>query len=129
MDKFLKTYHGYIFDDWGTECSDDFKSFARKFKNYLTKNLPSTCNIKKHSCNHYDLSGFVEQDGHYIYYSYSWNRYSPVDVRDDGCMRGVLVRFAANDNDWRGEMNHFTSLANLPETIKVMLTGATRKTA
>ena len=129
MDAFLKTYQDHQFDDWGSVCSDDFKNFSRKFKNYLVRNLPAGCEVLKHRCNHYDLSGFVKHHGNYIYYRYSWNRFSPVDIYADGCRDGVLIRFAADDNDWRGEYNRFTSLMDMPDAIEEMLIEREEKTA
>lgn len=120
MDKFLREYNGHVFEDYHTSCSDDFKSFAKKFKNYLKRNLPD-CEITGHGCNHYDLSGFLKKDGMYIYYSYSWDRFSPVDVNEDcNCMQSVLVRYAANEKDYHGEFNQFTSLTKIPEKINEM---------
>lgn len=119
MDKFLKEYHGHQFDDWGAYCSDDFKSFARKFKNYLKRN---GVNVVEHSCNHYDLSGFAEENGVYVYYSWSWMRYNPVNIYGEGCMDdGVLVRYAKDTRDFTGEHNNFCSIAQLPDKIKSMM--------
>ena len=126
MDKFLKEYKGHTFDDWGSECSTDFKSFARKFKNYLTR---GGVNVVSHNCNHYDLSGFAEQNGVYIYYSWSWKRFGPVDVNASGCFDGVLVRFAKNTKDFHGERNQFCAIAQLPEKIKSMMSERTASSA
>lgn len=120
MDKFLKEYHSHRFEDWGAYCSKDFKAFATKLKNYLERTLPGDCEIVKHRCGHYDLSGFIKHEDEYIYYSYSWDRFNPVDIWEDSCPRGVLVRHAASDRDYRGERNEFTSLEGLPEKIVEM---------
>ena len=119
MDKFLKEYDGHRFEDWGTTCSTDFKSFCRKFKNYLKRNLPG-CEVIGFKANHYDTSGFIKKGEHFVYVSYSWNRFSPVDINEDGT-RGVLYRVAHSEKDYRGELNHFVSLKEIPEAIKEMI--------
>lgn len=114
---FLSTYQNHQFEDWGTTCSDDFKKFARAFKKYLTEN---GLNVVKHYCGHYDLSGFVEKNGKYVYYAWTWNRFAPVDVHATG-VDGVLVREAESDHDYTGGINTFATLAEAPEAIKKLL--------
>lgn len=118
MDKFLKKYNGHLFEDEHSVCSRDFKRFAAGFKEYLKRNLPSSFSIKEHSCGHYDLSGFVEAGGKYVYYSWSWDRFSPLDVKECcGCRRGLLYRTAMNTADYTGGYNNFCSLEEAPEKI------------
>jgi 2-hydroxy-3-keto-5-methylthiopentenyl-1-phosphate phosphatase len=121
-DKFLKKYDNHVFEDWGTSCSDDFKSFVRQFKNYIKRNIPDSYEILKHRCNHYDFSGYVKNPaGKCVYYSYTWNRFSPVRVDDMSFRNNILVRFCEDENDYHGEHNEFTSIAELPQKIKNML--------
>ena len=120
MDRFLREYKGHTFDDWGSSCSDDYKSFARKFKGYLKRNLPNDVELIDFSANHYDHSGFVKRENVYIYISWSWDRYSPVDIDVTGAHRGVLVRYAKDRRDFRGEINRFCSLKELPEFVNEM---------
>ena len=122
MDKFLKEYDGHRFEDCGCYCSDDFKSFARKFKNYLKRSLPKEAEIVGHSCNHYDLSGFIRLKEKYVYYSYTWNRCTPVKVHADHYLNdGVLLRLAESDHDYIGKTNHFVSIADLPSMAEELL--------
>lgn len=123
MDKFLKEYNGHRFEDWGCHCSNDYKSFVRKFKAYLKRNLPSDCELIGFKPNHYDHSGFIKHGDEYIYVSWSWDRYSPVDIDVEGAHKGVLCRFAKNDKDFRGETNQFTSLRKLPDYLVDMFVG------
>jgi len=120
---FLKEYNGHVFQDDGPYCSKDFKSFARKFKNYLAKNLPEDCQIIDHKCGHYDLYGFVgSDDGKYIYYRWSWNRFSAVDVEDGRTMaNAVLYRTAKGPKDYTGGRNQYCSIKKLPESIVDLL--------
>ena len=121
-DRFLKEYHGHTFQDDGCYLSEDFKSFARKFKNYLNRNLPDGCEILKHKVGHYDLSGFVRLGEKCAYYSYSWNRFSPVDVREGSSpMKAVLYRTADGPSDYRGGNNRFASIEDVPEAIASIL--------
>ena len=122
MDRFLKEYDRYVFEDWGTVCSPDFKSFARKFKNYLKRSLPEGYKVVGHRCGHYDLSGFVENNGKYVYYSWYWNRGSqPIDLASPDMNNHVLYRRAENEKDYRGGGNHFCSVQDLPKEIAGML--------
>ena len=117
-DTFLSLYSGHTFEDWHTECSDDFKKFARGFKSYLKRNLPVNSEIVKHACGHYWLSGFVRLGKQYIYYSYSWDRYSPVKVAGStNIMDNVLIRFASGPSDSTGGPNMYASIEELPWRI------------
>ena len=120
MDKFLAKYQGHTFEDWGSICSDDFKKFVRDFKSYLKRNLPGDCELIGFKPNHYDTSGFVKHGSEYIYVSYSWDRYSPVDIIRTDPMMGVLIRYAKDERDYRGERNNFTSLMEAPDDIVKM---------
>ena len=118
-DNFLADYNGHIFLDERTSCSKDFKSFAAKFKNFLKRNIPEGYSIVNHRCGHYDLSGFVKSpDGKCVYYSYAWDRFSPLNVYTDrSAMHGVLYRKAKDEKDFRGEINNFAAIADLPGSI------------
>ena len=119
MDKFLKEYSGHTFEDWGAYCSDDFKSIARKFKNFIKRVLPE-CEIIGHSCNHYYFGGFLKNNGVFIYYSYSWNRISPLNIHNRSYSDGILIRYAEHEKDFRGEHNNFTSFAGFARDVKEM---------
>ena len=120
-DSFLARYNGHRFVDAGAYCSDDFKAFARAFKSYLKRNLPEGCEVVEHRCGHYDVSGFVTRDGKYVYYSWSWNRCTPLDVNAGGCHDGVLFRTAKSEKDFKGGWNHFCPMTEIPERIGQML--------
>ena len=125
MDKFLKDYDGHMFEDEGGCCSKDFKSFAAKLKNYLKRNLPESYAVVKHTCGHYFVTGFVKNaSGEACYYSFAWNRFSPLDVNADQCLRGgAMCRKALDTSDCsgRGGNNQWTSIAKLPEMIAALL--------
>ena len=119
MDKFLKEYNGHKFDDWGYECSRDFKAFARKFRRYLKRNLPVGYDIIGHICGYYHICGFVRKEDSYIYYSYTWDRINKLDVYDGDFNDGsaVVARTTKYDKDYTGCLSHFTSIYRLPELI------------
>lgn len=117
MDKFLKEYENYKFEYLITVCSDDFKSFTRKFKGFLKRNLPGDCELIGFKPNHYDFSGFVKHGNEYIYVRYSWNRLHPLSITRDDTLGGVLVRFAKNEKDYKGENNRFTCFKDLPDFL------------
>ena len=117
IDNFLKEYNGHRFADDGAYCSADFKSFSRKFKNYLKRNLPDGCRIINHNCGHYYVSGFIKKEEQYVYYSYSWDRFNSFDIKKE-C---VLIRAAKNEKDYTGGINHYTSISALPKYIQNML--------
>ena len=124
-DKFLQEYDGHIFADCGVICSEDYKTFAKAFKAYLKRKLPKDCELIGFKANHYDHSGFVKYGNDCVYVSYSWDRFSPVNIYEAGARNGVLVRRAKDERDFTGETNRFTSLSNLPTFIEDMLGGAT----
>lgn len=113
------SYHGHTFEDWGCVCSDDYKAFSKAFKKYVNdEGKKYGYSVSKYSCGHYYTSMFVKnEDGKFVYVSYDWDRYSPVDVKASGCMRGVLVRTAKSETDFHGGVNHFSSLEKLGENI------------
>ena len=116
MSNFIN-YDGHRIEDWGPVCSDDFKAFSRAFKSYLKEN---GINVIRHNCNHYDFSGFAKEGETYVYYSWAWDRYHPVEVHSDSILQSLLVRFAASETDYKGENNRFCALAEAPKRIKQM---------
>ena len=115
----LKKYNRHQFEDWGITCSDDYKAFSRAFKKYVAdEGKEYGWTVAYYNCNHYDTSMMVKNnDGKFVYISYMWDRYSPVDIHASGCMNGILVRTAAHEKDWHGGTNHFTSFADLGNEI------------
>ena len=120
-DRFLSEYHRTILEDWGCVVSDDFKSFARKFKNYLKRQLaPYNINIAAYHVGHYDISGFVEKNEKYIYFSYNIPRGCSINVNASDARYGVLFRTANDTKDFRGGQNYFTSIENAATDIATL---------
>lgn len=119
MDKFLKEYHGKTIRDDGAYMSEAAKSFFRKMKAFVKRALPDFT-IEKWSVNHYDVSFFLVKHDSCgpIYVSYNLPRWNnPVDIYRSDAMYGVLYRRAKDTHDYKGESNHFCSLANFADTL------------
>lgn len=120
MDIFMVKWEDKIVEDWGTTNSFESKEFVKDFIKMLKRHLDKEgCNINI-KLNHYDLSGFIEKDGKYIYISYSIPRGFKIDFNASGAMDGVLYRAADNDHDYKGYYNNFSSLADIPRKILEM---------
>ncbi|MCD8084597.1 MAG: hypothetical protein LUE86_14090 [Clostridiales bacterium] len=121
---FLKKWEGHIIDDWCTVVSDDFKAFARSFRSYMGA-IAKTCDasIVKFHIGHYDLSGFLQKDEKFCYFSYSVPRHLPIQTKNAECVCGVLYREANDTDDYHGGANHFTSLADMDTAISRFLAG------
>lgn len=90
-------------EDTGCYTSDDFKSFARVFKNRFGKEIKKVGGTNhEQSTGHYDLSGFFDVEGQSYYYSISDVRYFKVDE--------ILLRTATSHKDYTGGMNHYVKL-------------------
>ena len=110
--KDLKKYLTYTFST-GCYTGDDYKSFERKYKNYLK----SVCNdngweLVKFSPNHYEFTCFIKKEDKYIYFSISDVRYFK-----NQWYSNILVRTAKDDRDYTGGSNQHTSLEELPSYL------------
>ncbi len=87
------------------------KQFANDFKKAIKKELGTEYNIIV-DVGHFYISGFVELNGKYMYYSIE-------DLRDNGDeFNNVLYRTAENEKDYTGGRNQFCELRFLAENIK-----------
>ena len=112
----LKPYMYGGIEDWGGVTSPSYKSFERKYKNYLNKLCKNHgWELVKFSPNHYCFSCFVKSDETYIYLSVSDVRYFSKDWYNT-----ILVRYAKDDKDYRGESNNYTDLDNLESFLRRM---------
>ncbi len=114
---FFEVWEGRTIDDWGCVTSDEFKAFSKGLKAYLKKAAGEKgINLAKYSSGHYDMSGFFEKAGKYVYFSYDV-RYRQLNFDDIGCSKGVLYRTAQSDKDFRGGGNRFCSLRELINSV------------
>ena len=79
MQEFVKKWNGVSVEDDGCYMSGEGKRFVTQFRNALKKDLPDAeITIKP---GHYDLYGFVSENGHTAYVSYNIPRYGlPVNT-------------------------------------------------
>ena len=111
----LRPFVDYHFSSGGI-TGDDYISFQRKYKNYLSKILPAGAVIHKWNKNHYDFSAVIERNGKFAYISISDVRYCPNEW-----FTNILVRTMAHDKDWKGGTNQYACLFNLTEKLDKLL--------
>lgn len=118
MKSFMK-WNGKSVEDCGSYMSKEATSFVTAFRNMLKRELnPYGIEVVYLKPNHYDCSGFVKKEDHYIYISYSIPRYgSRIDFKRTGFADGVLYRTAKHEKDYRGGNNNFSNIESLPGAI------------
>lgn len=127
MEKFTNKYMFKKIQDDGAYVSKEAGIFCRDFKAMLKRTLKDKgINVSSFSMGHYDLSGFCEKGGRYVYFSYNIrdaqeSGLSCLNFTDDTVMKGVLVRTAKHLKDYTGGRNHFCSVIELPETIEEVM--------
>lgn len=122
LDRFIEKYHNRILTDAGAYKSDEFVRFALDFKSAIKDELKSIgAKLVSFSVNHYDVSGFIERAGKYVYFSYSEPRYLRIDVNRSDAMMGILTRTAKSDTDYRGGVNHFTNFYGFKTMVDTLL--------
>lgn len=118
--QFVKKWNGKKLLDTGSYVSKDFSTFQNAFKRQM-KTIAEDMGATLVSFNkgHYYMSGFIEKNGHYVYFCYSriWNRSTP-NLMDNGSM---YVRTAKDAKDFRGGMNHNISFYNCPTIINKLI--------
>ena len=115
--KDLEKYVNYEFSS-GCYTGDDYKSFQRKYINYLksicTANHWRLVNVGK---NHYCFSAFIKSaENKCVYISISDVRYFSNEWYDH-----ILIRTAENETDYRGGFNNYTTLSDLEGTAAELL--------
>lgn len=110
----MKRYATHYFEDWGGCTSVDYKTFERKYINFIKslmkKNGGELISANK---NHYCFSAVVKRsDGQLVYISISDVRYFKNEW-----LRNILVRTMAHEEDWTGGSNHHTNIDNLEKAI------------
>lgn len=99
----------------GSYTGEDYKSFQRKYINYLrTLCKESGWELLNPCKGHYEFSVFIRnQAGNHLYISIS-------DVRfwNNEWYNRILIRTAKNEKDYRGGSNHYASLPNLTQTAE-----------
>ena len=111
--KTLTPYKNRGIEDWGGVISKDFKSFARKWRNFLTRICDEhDWELVNFNTGHYYCSWFFKNGHKFIYCSFS-------DVRhfSKSWFESILYRTAKHFKDYTGGTNCYTSLENLEANI------------
>lgn len=117
---FISKWNGKQLTDDGAYVSKDFNSFQNAFKkevSSIAENANAT--LVKYSKGHYDMSGFIERNGHYVYFNYSnYRNRSCVNLTSSDVL---YMRTAANDKDYTGGRNHHVPFTSFYETLNKLL--------
>jgi hypothetical protein len=74
---------------------------------------------------HYEMSGFIKRDSHYVYFSYdsslSGGRSKVVLREGFGCGAPLLLRTAADAKDFHGGTNNYESVKDCEKLIDKLL--------
>lgn len=120
--KFVSKYQGRVLQDDGCYKSEEFKQFARDLRSTIKEEVKKIgATLHSFSIGHYDVSGFVERDGRYAYFSYSEPRHMPIDLYRSDCSYGFLVRTAEGPKDYRGGLNRFCNIFDIADLLDTCL--------
>lgn len=118
----LRKYQGRTIQDDGAYKSQEFIRFARDFRSTV-KDIASE--IGGEICNfhigHYDVSGFIQRSGKYVYFSYSEPRHMAVNLLAEDPRFGILIRTANNEKDYTGGYNNFCNILNMKGVAEKLL--------
>jgi hypothetical protein len=107
------------FKEWefssGSTTGLDFKIFVRKFRSYIKKNIPVNSKLILKG-NHYYISGFIEKNNRFVYFSISDVRYFPDSWKND-----ILIRTAESTQDFTGGINNSCNLENFKIKVENLL--------
>ena len=104
----------------GSVIDEDFRVFARLFKKYVSNNLPEGSSLAKYNRGHYDISGFVERQGRFVYFSIPDVRFFPGEW-----FGNVLIRTAKSAEDYTGGNNCYTILSQFKQNVQRLLQAET----
>lgn len=109
----MKRYLVRGIDDYGCVTSPDYKTFERKYKNYIKKVAnENDGELVEFLPSHYEFSCFVKRNDKYVYISISDVRYFK-----NQWYNNILVRTATSDKDYKGGWNQYTNLETLGKFI------------
>lgn len=128
LKSFIKKWDGRTLEDDGAYVSKEFHSFQVAFFNAMRKIAASLDGeVIKPCYGHYDMSGFIKRGDKYVYFNYSncGNR-THVVLKDNsmnsyGALCPMFVRTAANEKDFRGGYNNWTSMETCESVIERLL--------
>lgn len=124
MTKFIKKYDGVTMLDAGSYVSREFSNFQNAMKRELKRLAEEIgANLVSFSKGHYDMSWFVEREGHFVYGSYSnfGDRAKANLTGSDSFIAPCYVRTAAHAKDYRGGSNNHCTFAQVQELMDKLL--------
>lgn len=109
---FIKKWDNKYLQDDGCYVSKEYNTFQNAFKREMKKiaeNIGAT--LVKFSKGHYDVCGFIERNGKYVYFDYDSaltrnGRSTPALKYQDHEFPTMLCRTAENEKDYRGGTNN-----------------------
>jgi hypothetical protein len=113
----LTPYVNHQIEDYGGYISEDFKTFARKWHNFLKRMcVANGWQLPEFNTGHYYCSWFVKNGEKYAYCSFS-------DVRhfSTAWYKSILYRTAQNESDYTGGANRYSDLQNLENNLRKIL--------
>ena len=111
----ISGFKGWEFSS-GTTTGVDFTIFYRLFIQSIKRSLPAGTKLVNASKNHYCLSGFVQRENKFVYFSISDVRHFPEKWHKE-----ILIRTAEHDKDYTGGSNGYTTLENFAREVERML--------
>ena len=118
--KLVKKYNGRTLQDDGCVVSREYRYFQNAFHKAMGAIAESIgAKVVKTYNGHYDMSGFIERDGKFVYYCYSviWLR---TNVRLDD-RSAMYVRSAKSVTDFHGGSNNHVAFVDCANVIDKIL--------
>ena len=117
---FIKTWDGRRLEDWGCVVSKEFKQFQSAFKREVKRLAEEKgANLVGYSNGHYDMCGFVEQNGKYVYFSYGSLDRTKVSLTPNGNWHSAfLMRTAKSAKDYHGGTNNHVAFSQFQEIME-----------
>lgn len=120
MANFIKTWDGRRLEDWGCTVSKEFKTFQQAMKREVKRLAEDAgATLADWHNGHYDMTGVLERDGLFVYFSYSnLDRTKVVLTPKGGWHNCVLMRTMAHAKDWTGGTNNNIEFSQFSETME-----------
>lgn len=123
--KFISKWDRKKLEDWGSTVSTEYNMFQNAFMKAMSDIAESLGGrLAKYSKGHYDMSGFIEKNGKYVYFCYSnYADRSRVKLTDDpnSFCCPMYVRTAKNEDDYHGGTNHDVPFSMCEDVIRKLL--------
>jgi hypothetical protein len=114
----LEAWRGFTFQS-SSGLTEEFAAFARDYRAWVKKNLPEGAKLDTWSRGHFEVSGFIERGGRYVYFNTSDVRYFREEWAEN-----ILVRTAKHNRDYTGGQNCSASLETFRERVDGLLSRA-----